>query len=125
MNKQPPKWALWFLSKTCADSFLDELEGDLLELFDREVEAYGFPKAKRKFIVRALFSFRWYRLPGFNNFQTMTMYTHHFKVAIRHALKYKSVTAVQFLGLFLGIAAAFYIGLYIKNELSFDQMHEH
>lgn len=125
MNKQPPKWALWFLAKTCADPFLDELEGDLLELFDREVEEHGSAKARRNFAWNALFSLRWYRLPGLNNFQNITMYTHHFKVAIRHAVKYKLATSVQFLGLLLGIATAFYIGLYLKNELAFDQMHEH
>ncbi len=123
MNEQPPKWALWFLEKTCADPFLDELEGDLFELFDRDVAEFGVSKAKRKFIWNTFFSLRWYRLPGFKHLQTMTMYNHHFKVAIRHAAKYKSATTIQFLGLLLGIAAAFYIGLFLKSELAFDQMH--
>ena len=125
MNEQPPKWTLWFLEKTCAAPFLEELEGDLLELFDREVAEFGVRKARKKFIWKVLLSLRWYRLPGLSNFQTTTMYKNHLKVAIRHAFKHKSATAIQFSGLLLGLAAAFYIGLFLKNELAFDQMHEH
>ena len=125
MNEQPPKWTLWFLEKTCADPFLDELEGDLLELFDREVAEFGVQKARKKFIWKVLLSIRWYRLPGLGNFQTTTMYKNHLKVAVRHAFKHKSATFIQFSGLLLGLVAAFYIGLFLKNELAFDQMHVH
>lgn len=124
MNEQPPKWTLWFLEKTCADPFLDELEGDLLELFDREVAEFGVEKARKKFIWKVLLSLRWYRLPGLGNFQTTTMYKNHLKVAVRHAFKHKSATFIQFSGLLLGLVAAFYIGLFLKNELAFDQMHK-
>jgi putative ABC transport system permease protein len=53
------------------------------------------------------------------------MFNYHFKIAFRHARRHQSASTVQFLGLFLGLIAVFYIGLFIKSELAFDQMHEH
>ena len=123
MPEQPPKWIFWFLEKTCSERFLDELEGDLLELFDRDVEQHGLRRAKQKFIWKALLSPRWYRLPGLRFFQYFTMQRNYFKVAFRHAFKHKSASVIQFSGLLLGLAATFYIGLFIKNELAYDQMH--
>ena len=122
-EQQPPKWAFWFLEKTCADQFLDELEGDLLELFDRDKEQFGLQKARKKFIWKALLSPRWYRLPGLGLFQNQVMHLNHFKVAFRHAFKHKSASLIQFLGLLLGLATTCYIGLFIKNELAYDHMH--
>ncbi|MEM9821026.1 MAG: ABC transporter permease, partial [Bacteroidota bacterium] len=113
----------WFLEKTCTDRYLDELEGDLLELFDRDIEEFGLHKARRKFIWKVLASPRWHRLPGLNIFQNITMHQNYFKVAIRHAFKHKFATSIQCLGLLLGLAATFYIGLFIKNELDYDRMH--
>lgn len=124
MQDQIPKWAMRFIEKTCSSQFLDELQGDLLELFYRDIDEIGIRAAKRRFIWKALLSPRWYRLPQLGQFQSHVMYKSHFKVAFRHALKHRSATTVQALGLILGLAAVFFIGLFIKNELTFDQMHE-
>ena len=124
MDKQPPKWALWFLKKTCSDQFLDELEGDLYELYYRDIAQYGIHRARKKFIWKALWSPRWYRLPSFRHFQNQAMFKNHFKVAARHTFRYSLVSFIQFAGLLLGLVAAFYIGLFVKNELAYDQMHE-
>ena len=61
---QPPKWAVNFLRKTCSEKYLDELEGDVVELFDRDRLKFGIKKARRTFIRKSLFSLRWYRMPG-------------------------------------------------------------
>ncbi|MEM8908761.1 MAG: ABC transporter permease, partial [Bacteroidota bacterium] len=91
--------------------------------FDRDLQELGIHKARKKFIWKVLLSPRWHRLPGFNVFQNITMHHNYFKVAIRHALKHKFATIIQCLGLVLGLSAAFYTGLFIKNELAYDQMH--
>lgn len=123
MNDHPPKWALFFLKKTCSEEFLDELEGDLFELFERDLANFNIRKARRKFTLRALFSPRWYRLPIAQHFQYGAMWKNHFKMAYRHALKHKLSSGINFSGLVLGIAALFYIGLYVKDQLDFDKMH--
>lgn len=113
-----------FLELTCAPAFLDELQGDLLELFERDVAQFGEGRAKSRFIRKALLSPRWYRLPKPTFLQNPIMYSNHLKVAVRYAARHRAITFIQALGLSLGLAAVFFIGLFIKNELSFDLMHE-
>lgn len=123
MDRHPPKWVMRFLKATCTPKYLDELQGDLLELYERDIDRLGLQKANRNIIRRALFSPRLYRLPNFLQFSSMTIHRSYFKVAFRHARKHKSATFIHFSGLMLGLAAVFYIGLFLKNELSFDKMH--
>ncbi|MEO0877992.1 MAG: permease prefix domain 2-containing transporter, partial [Bacteroidota bacterium] len=125
MLPNSPKWVLWFLRKTCTPKFLDELQGDLLELFYRELEELGAQRARRQFAVRALLSPRWYRLPHLSQFTPTVMYKTHFKVAMRHARRHRSTTFIQALGLTLGFTAILFIALFIKNESSYDHMHVH
>ncbi|MBX2875102.1 MAG: ABC transporter permease [Saprospiraceae bacterium] len=124
MPVQPPKWAMKFLEWTCSSTFLDELEGDLLELFDRDLERNGPKKARRRFARKALLSPRWHRFPKLTNYHPVIMYKSHFKVAIRHAMRHRSATFIQALGLTLGLTAVFFIALYVKYEASYDHMHE-
>ncbi len=123
MPHHPPKWALRFLEWTCSAAHLDELQGDLLELYHRELEEQGSPNARRRFAWRALVSPRWYRLPHLSQFQPTVMYKSHFKVAFRHARKNRSAAIIQILGLILGLAAVLFIALFIRNESAFDRMH--
>ena len=124
MLDQLPKWAFLFLEWTCSSQYLDELEGDLLELFEREEQAYGFKKARRKFVWRTLLSIRWYRLPKIDEIHPIMLYKNYYKVAVRHAFKHRSESTVHVLGLLFGLATVFYIALFIKSELQFDSMHE-
>ena len=125
MDKQPPKWAIRFLELTCAPPFFDELLGDLLELFDRDLKKQGLQKARLSFAWIAITSLRWYRLRSFNQFNTIVMHKNHFNIAFRHAAKHRSATITQLTGLVLGLAAVLFIVLYINNELAYDQMHAH
>ena len=123
MSDQPPKWAIKFLKRTCSSKFQDELLGDFHELFDRDLNKFGLKQARKNFIWKSLFSIRWYRLPGLGQTQFFDMWNNHFKMAYRHASKHKSTSVINFLGLMFGIVTAFYIGLFLKNELAFDSMH--
>ena len=124
MREQPPKWIRWFLEKTCSENHLDELEGDLLELFERDVNRVGLKSAKRRMVLKALASVRWYRLPKMGSILPSDMQYNFLKVSFRHALKHPSTSLVQLSGLILGLTAFLYIALFIKNELAYDQMHK-
>ncbi len=47
----------------------------------------------------------------------------YFKLAFRNLLKYKRFTAINLLGLSVGLGCCLLIGIYIANELSFDRYH--
>ena len=53
------------------------------------------------------------------------MLYNYFNIALRNLLKNQLHTAINLVGLALGIASVFLITLYIRSELSYDRFHEH
>lgn len=51
------------------------------------------------------------------------MLKNHFKIAIRSLLKHKGFSAINILGLAIGLAIAVLILLWVKYEFSYDNMH--
>ncbi|MEP6712338.1 MAG: ABC transporter permease [Ferruginibacter sp.] len=51
------------------------------------------------------------------------MLKNYLKVAIRYLLRYKSYTAINILGLAVGITCCMLIMLFVKSELSYDKFH--
>ena len=49
MYHEPPQRLLRFLRWFCDDNFLEEIEGDLYELFQEEVDTFGLRKARSRF----------------------------------------------------------------------------
>tara|TARA_R110001599_G_scaffold109575_1_gene273141 strand:- start:1489 stop:4167 length:2679 start_codon:yes stop_codon:yes gene_type:complete len=124
MKAQPPKRALQFLRWFCREDYLEEFEGDLIELFEKHFETSP-KKAKRKFFWGVMRSFR----PGFmkafykvNYSITTAMFKNNLKVAWRNALRQPFFTFLNTSGLAIGMAGALIITLFLHDELSFDKM---
>lgn len=52
------------------------------------------------------------------------MFRNYLKSAIRALLKYKGTTAINILGLTIGLCATIMISIYVINEVSYDKFHE-
>ncbi len=52
------------------------------------------------------------------------MFRNYLTIAIRNLLRYKGYSAINVLGLAIGIACCVLIMLYVQDELSYDQYHE-
>ena len=52
------------------------------------------------------------------------MLRNYLTIAIRNLRKYKFYSAINILGLSIGIAAFLFILLYVQDELSYDRYHE-
>ena len=52
------------------------------------------------------------------------MIKNHLKVAIRNILRYKGTSALNIIGLAIGIACSTLITLFVVHELSYDRFHE-
>jgi putative ABC transport system permease protein len=127
MKDHPPHLALCFLAWFCPPSLYESIEGDLLEQFEEDVKLVGEKKAKRWFVWNVLKFFRLGILLR-NRFSFGLnqgyMVQSHFKVAYRHLIKDKSFTAINVVGLSVGITAFLLIMQYVSFELSFDNIHE-
>ncbi|MEX0609577.1 MAG: ABC transporter permease, partial [Balneolaceae bacterium] len=52
------------------------------------------------------------------------MLKNYFKIAWRNILQHKSYSIINIFGLMIGMCACILIGLYVKEELSFDNFHQ-
>ena len=122
MKTSPPKRPLQFLRWFCREDYLEEIEGDLVEVFVKEVESSP-RKAKWKFSWSVVKYFR----PGFiksfsnsNQFHSMGMYKSYLKIGWRNLLRQKGISSLNIAGLAAGTGVAMLIGLWVHDELSFN-----
>ena len=124
MRKSPPNLARRFLHWFCRDDFLEEIEGNLLEMYEKQYEKTP-KKARRKFFLNVLWHFR----PAFIKSPTplplisSAMYQSYFKIAWRNLLKQKQYAIINIGGLAVGLACFLLIFLYAQHELSYDRFY--
>ncbi len=126
-NHQPPKYLLQFFRWFCHPDYAEDIEGDLTEKFYRNIEQVGLKKAKWKFRWAVLGLFRPSLLRNFENpfLQNISiMFQHNFKISLRTLWRDSGFSLINIGGLALGMAVAMLIGLWIHDELTFNQYHE-
>lgn len=122
-ERQPPRapgWADRFLEWYCRPELLEEIQGDVYELFEKRSREKSPKVARLHFVWDVLRSFRLSTIRHFNfNISPMFSIT-HFKIALRQLLKQKLYSAIKIGGFAIGIAACILIGLFIRDELRYD-----
>ena len=124
MKQEPPKLVLRFLRLFCRADYLEEIEGNLLELFDAQASD-NLKKANRQFCWQVLLHFRPDFIKSFKITQMINtgILSNYFKTAIRGLSKHKSYTFINIAGLTTGMACFLLIGFYIQHKLSYDKHH--
>ena len=122
----PPKRATAFLRWFCREDYLEEIEGDLLEVFEKQYQSSP-RKAKWNYNWTVIRYFR----PGFIKSiefysppNSAGMYKSYLKTAWRNITSKKLYAAINVSGLALGIACALLIFSIIKFHLGFDSFHK-
>ncbi len=122
-TRRPPIWARWLISKLSLYETHHSALGDLEETFYGIINQKGIIRARLWYSVQTLRSFSSYlNLVLALGFDLLVNYT---KVAIRNLRRHKGYTAINILGMAIGLAAVFLIILFICYEVSFDRHHEH
>lgn len=117
----PPRLALWLLNKASSSRDYDYARGDLAETYDSIASEKGRNKATLWYWSEVLRS-----LPGFvrnSIYWSMAMFKNYIKIAVRNTLRNKLFTAINILGLAVGMACFVLITLWVRDELSFDKFH--
>lgn len=122
----PPKLATRFLRWFCDPMLIEDVEGDLSELFAERASKGNF-KARAKYFLDVLLLFR----PGIiknleirNGLINTAMIKNYLKIALRNALRYKGFTALNLLGLVVGLVSSMLILMWINDEVRVDKFHE-
>jgi len=121
---QPPKKAITFLRWFCREEYLEEIEGDLTEMFYQE-HPHSSGKANRNFAWRVLKYFR----PGYikafkSSTQSNGMLSNYFTIAWRNLRHNKSFSSLNIVGLSIGMTCCLIIFQFVAFESGFDRFHE-
>ncbi len=122
----PPRRALQFLRWFCHPDLLPEIEGDLQELFQRWVKEHGERNARWLYVWQVLTFFRPFAIrkerPVYN-LNSTDMFGNYFKIAWRNTYRNKAFSAINILGMTLGLASSLIIFLWIQDEYNIDHFH--
>ncbi|GAB5518050.1 MAG: ABC transporter permease [Rhodothermales bacterium] len=118
---RPPRLAVWLLSHFRPRGDLDLLLGDLEEEFHDIQHRAGQREAHRWFWRQTFRS-----LPGlsfdFVDWKLRMLKT-YLLIALRHLKRHTGYSAINIVGLAVGLAACLLIGLFVVQKLAYDRFH--
>lgn len=129
-GSSPPRWMHLFLLRFHPEETLEEVTGDLEELYAYKYQRSGKLRADLVYLLNVLSV-----LPPFVRKRSKrksyykpsilqpAMLRNYFKIAFRTIAHNKIYSGINVLGLSIGLAAAMLIMLYTKDEVSYDRFH--
>ncbi|UII33124.1 ABC transporter permease [Fulvivirga ulvae] len=122
----PPRLAEAFLLRFLKEELGEEVLGDLEEKFHNTVAHRSVLRARINYWYQAFqylrpFAVRNYR----SNSKFNIMYQHNFKTSLRNILKNKGYSLINLSGLVVSMTVVILIGLWVYDELSFNNYHIH
>ncbi|MEM8966117.1 MAG: ABC transporter permease [Bacteroidota bacterium] len=123
----PPRWVDKLLERLCAPELLEEVLGDLHERYYLRVKREGEAKARRTYWreVVTYVRFSTFKRSSSQHITLISsdMIRNHLIIALRRMINERFYTAVNVLGLALGLTCSLFIYLYVQHELSYDTFH--
>ncbi|SEJ64747.1 duplicated orphan permease [Dyadobacter sp. SG02] len=127
---RPPRWADYLLEKFVNPRFLEDIQGNLEEIFKRRVREVGVARARRAYAWAAVRHLTPYftkkspsQYPTVSNLSP-AMLNQYLTYAWRHFAKNRQFTFLNAVGLTTGLICTLFIYLWINDEMLFDQFHE-
>jgi predicted permease len=127
---KPPTWATTLLEKLCPNELLEEVGGDLQELFEERAAEAGEKTARREYVLAVLgylrpFAFKRKATNYCPPITYLDMFNHYLKTATRYFWRQKGYSFLNIAGLSLGLATSLLILLWVHDQLSYDGFHAH
>jgi ABC-type antimicrobial peptide transport system permease subunit len=130
MNAQavkPPQWPVKFLRFFLKEDYLEEIEGDMEEIFYENVERFSVRKARRMYaweMVKLLRPNLIKNLDFVNHLIQYSMFKNYFKVSFRGLKKSPVNSFINVFGLAVAIGLAIFAYAFARWTFSTDQFHE-
>lgn len=120
---RPPRWMMKLTEWYCHPDYLQEVQGDLHELFLEWSEHKGLRRAKVLYLLHSILFMRAYN-SKFSyetmNSQRLLMLGHFAKIFSRNFVKHKWLNLANLIGLVSGIAVSLVMLLHVKYETSYE-----
>ncbi len=123
----PPKLLLRFFRWFCHPDYLEDIEGDVIERFEKRVITQGSLVAKLLFARDIIQLFRPSLIRPIEGTQKLNYYgmlKNYFKISLRNIQRHKTFSILNIAGLSVGLACSILILVYVKNETSYDTYNE-
>jgi len=123
---EPPLMGVWLIQLFISGELVDEVQGDLEEIFQDRVKHKGLSRAKLHYFKDAILSIRnadLRRKRKLIQTNAYTMVRNYVKTTFRTLGKNKVYSALNIMGLALGLAACLFIIQYVDYEYSYDKFH--
>ncbi len=124
---RPPRWPQRLLRFFLRKEYLEEIEGDIDEIFEDFLEHNSVKKARGLYsreVLKALRPALTKRLTKTGKLNYLSMLQHNLLITLRGFKKHKTTFLINLTGLSTGLAAALLIFLWVKDERSVDTFHE-
>ena len=122
----PPTLGVQLIKSIYSDELVDEVLGDMEEIFQERVEKKGLFRARAHYFLDAFLSTRNYylrRKKKVTRNNSIAMFKNYIKTTFRTLRKNQVYSGLNILGLAFGIAACFFILQYVDYEYSYDKFH--
>ena len=123
----PPKWPLRLLRFFVKKEYLEEIEGDMEEIFYENAELFSVRKAKRLYTWEMLKLFRPILLKNLeiiHHFNQHAMFKNYFKTSLRSLVKNPLSSFINVFGLAVAIGICLLVYTFLEYDKSIDQYHE-
>jgi ABC-type antimicrobial peptide transport system permease subunit len=124
----PPKWADRFLEWYCNPKILEQIQGDVHELYHWRVEKKGNKNANTAFIWDVMRFFRWRNIKNSNTqkqqFNNTAMFKNYMKIGWRNLTNQKVPSLINIFGLSCAIACCLVAYLFIEGIWFKGMYHE-
>ena len=123
----PPKWADRFLAWYCNPKLLEQIQGDVHELFYWKLSEEGPEAAKRMFIWNVIRLFRWSNIKRKSKRQkqsNMGIFKNYFKIGLRNLWKQRLPSTINIIGLSLAIGCSLVVFKFVEYNYVKDDFHE-
>lgn len=124
MSKSPPKFPFRLLRWFCDPDMVEDIEGDLLERYERHYQNRKFPNGLLLRDIILLFRPGIVRsFEGYQKLNAYGMFKNNLKMAFRSFKREKAFTVINVTGLTCGLWCALMTMIWIQDELKFDRFH--
>ncbi len=128
MEALPPKWMDRFLNWFCKPELVEEITGDIRELYFERMESEGKRTAQAKYALDILRFFRSSNIRFFQSFRSgqnsISMVKSYLTIAFRNLKKNPLNTVVNLLGLTIAVAYGIRAYAYYQFIDKMDQFHD-
>lgn len=120
----PPRWMQKLLHTFASEYTLEEVDGDLLELYDQWTAVHGRSYANTRYLFTVITLLRPFRNRRTRNAATITtMIKSYLTMSWRSIVRNKVSSSINLAGLTLGLTTSLLILLVVLDEFAYDRHH--